>query len=207
MARTVVTVVDYAASNLDSVARALTRVGATVSVSQDPEQVRSAERLLLPGVGAFSAAMAALQQRQLDQAVQQFARRGRPLLGICLGMQLLAELGEEGEATSSGLGLIPGRVVLIRGQVKVPHVGWNQVMPPPDRGPLFTGLPDKPWFYFVHSYCLQASAGACKQATVEYGTPLTAAVWRESVCGVQFHPEKSGAAGRQLLQNFLDWRG
>lgn len=207
MAGPVVTVVDYAASNLDSVVRAMTQIGATVSISQDPEQVQSAERLILPGVGAFSAAMAALRQRQLDLAIQQFAGRGRPLLGICLGMQLLAELGEEGAATNSGLALIPGRVALIRGQMKVPHVGWNQVIPPADRGPLFAGLPDKPWFYFVHSYCLQAPAGACKLATVEYGAPLAAAVWRDSISGVQFHPEKSGAAGRQLLQNFLDWRG
>ena len=205
MGGTMITVVDYGAGNLGSVERALSELGAKVVISSSPEQVAGAERLLLPGVGSFAAAMQALRDQKLDQAILQFAASGRHFLGICLGMQLMASLGEENGITI-GLGLVPGQVKRLTGALKIPHVGWNQVQLPSDPGPLFRGIPDHSWFYFAHSYYFQPVAGACQEASTEHDQWFPSALWCGSLSGVQFHPEMSGPWGRRLLQNFIDWR-
>jgi glutamine amidotransferase len=205
MAESVITIVDYQAGNLGSVVRAIRELGAKAEISSDPQAVRQAERLLLPGVGSFRVAMQALRAKGLDQAIRQFAVSGRPFLGICLGLQLLATCGEE-DGEAAGLGLLPGRVVRLQGQVKIPHVGWNQVYPSAAAAGLFQGIQPGEWFYFVHSYCFAPTSPLPFVASTEHGQVFPAAVGSQNLWGVQFHPEKSGDAGRRLLQNFIQWK-
>ncbi len=196
-----VLVVDSGVGNVANAVRGLARVGAEVVLTDDPDAVTSARALVLPGVGAFSAAMERLRRLGLDRAIAEAVDRGAAVLGICLGHQLLFERSSEFGSTV-GLGLLSGRVEALPRGVRTPHVGWSRVRA---RGgeELFTGLGPEPWFYFVHSYAA-AAAGDCV-ATVEVGGHAAcAAARRGRVFGVQFHPEKSGAAGRRLLRNFLD---
>lgn len=199
-----VAIVDYGVANLDSVARAVEECGGRPLVTDQPRDVASAAAVILPGVGAFARGMANLRERGLDRAlIEDVAAQDVPLLGVCLGMQLLGSVGTEGGTETPGLGLVPGRVERIEpGELRVPHVGWNeahQVRP----HTLFDGIADARDFYFLHAYELRCEDPADIIATTPYGSDLVAAVARGTVAGVQFHPEKSQRTGFALLSNFL----
>lgn len=200
-----VAVVDYGVSNLDSVARALEECGASPYVTSDPAALRDASLMVLPGVGAFADGMRNLRERGLDQALrQQVLENGVPLLGVCLGMHLLADRGVEGGETQ-GLGLIPGTVLRLEPDepgTRVPHVGWNEVHPARP-SPLMEGIEDGRDFYFVHSYHLACDDPSDVLATTPYCGGIASAVQKGVVAGVQFHPEKSQKAGFALLRNFV----
>ena len=199
-----VAIIDYGLCNLDSVARAVQECGASPVVTSDPQVLRSAARLILPGVGSFADAMSELNSRGLSEAIREEVGAGAPLLGICLGMQLLAAEGEEGGG-SPGLGIIDGRVTRLQPSStaeRVPHVGWNEVRPQTE-SPLFRGIPPSADFYFVHSYHLVPADDSDVLATTPYTGEFVSAVGRDDVCAVQFHPEKSQTHGLRLLANFL----
>lgn len=200
-----VLLVDYGMGNLASARRSLQECGAHVIVSDDPRDIKNAERLVLPGVGAFPQAMKRLRERGWADAIRKAALdEDIPLLGICLGMQLLADESEE-VAPTHGLGLVPGRIVRIRpgaANERVPHVGWNEVSPRANI-PLFSGIGGGSDFYFVHSYHFEPRDPRDVLATTSYCGELVAAVGRGRIAGVQFHPEKSSGAGFRLLRNFL----
>ena len=199
-------VVDYGVGNLFSLTCSLRAVGAQPVVTGDPDILARADRLLLPGVGAFGDAAAALRRSGLDQVILRQAEQGKPLLGICLGMQLLFDYSTE-YGRHEGLGLIPGSVQPIRPVIppgyKVPHIGWNGLCFPKDKpvSPLFRSIREGECVYFVHSY-YAADCAPHTIAAAEYGAPLTAAVARDNVYGVQFHPEKSGRVGLEILRAF-----
>ncbi len=201
-------VVDYGVGNLFSLTCSLRAIGAEVTVTGEEEVLARAERIILPGVGAFGDAARALRRSGLEGAVLQAAEGGKPLLGICLGMQLLFDYSAE-YGRHRGLGLIPGSVQPIRPLVpegyKVPHMGWNGLNFPADRekSPLFRYVREGEHVYFVHSYA-GTDCGESTIARSEYGVPLTAAVARGSVYGVQFHPEKSGETGLNILRAFCE---
>ena len=195
-----VTLFDYGAGNLHSLAKALETPGVTLAIQADPAAAADTDLLVLPGVGAFGPAAAALApgRERLRDAVA----GGLPCVGICLGMQLLFEESEE-HGTHRGLGLLPGRVVRLPSTVKVPHVGWNQAVPArPD--PLFEGLPAEPFFYFDQSYCCLPAERSDVLAETDYGLRYACAAGRGRVYGVQFHPEKSQADGLRMLKNFVE---
>lgn len=200
-----VLVIDYGMGNLGSVRRAFEECGGTVLVSADPESLRSAERIVLPGVGAFPDGMAQLLQAGWPAALREaLTNPAVKLLGICLGMQLLADEGYEGGRTS-GLGLISGEVHPLEpdaGDVRLPHVGWNEVRTR-RADPLMRGIADGTDFYFVHRYHLQPADAGNLVALSPYCGGFAAVVGRDNVYGVQFHPEKSSLAGFQLIRNFL----
>lgn len=207
-----VVIVDYDAGNLLSVSRALTHLGATPIVSDDPKEISAAAKLLLPGVGAFGKGMEALRDKELIEPITAFSRSERPLLGICLGMQMLLDSSEEFGA-HEGLGLIPGTVNAIAdtdpaGQpIRMPHVGWNALLQPEGQrwqnSYLDTTPPDSA-VYFVHSFAATPTHTSDCLANVEYhGRTVTAAVQRDNVTGFQFHPEKSGEIGLNILKRFL----
>lgn len=198
-----IAIVDYGAGNLRSVELAFARLGVHTQVTADPDMLALADGLILPGVGAFSDAMAALHRSGAVPAVLEAVRLGRPLLGICLGMQMLLDGSEEGPGVS-GLGLIPGMVRRLPDcGLKIPHMGWNNLIPAKS-SPLLAGLPAEPYVYFVHSFTCQAADPADVLAVTEYGVPFHAAVQRGRVLGFQFHPEKSGDVGQRLLANFVE---
>lgn len=194
--------IDYGIGNVRSVQKALEYVGAEVALAADPEAIRTAGRLVLPGVGAYGAGMAALRERDLVEAIQEAAGRGAPLLGICLGMQLLFDESEE-MGHHKGLGLLRGRVARFPAQeLKVPHVGWNEIEHDGNH-PLLAGVPAGSHAYFVHSYyCIPADPTAVIARTT-YGLPFAAIAGRENVAGIQFHPEKSQHVGLRILRNFV----
>lgn len=200
-----VAVVSYGLNNIGSVTRALSDLGADVIVAEDPAALGAADRIVLPGVGAFGEAMARLRAGGwVDRIREEVEQRRKPLLGICLGMQMLASSSEEHGATA-GLGLIPGlvrRLDALGCSLRIPHVGWNEVRFR-ERAPLFERIPQGTDFYFVHSYALDAADAATVTASTPYGTWLTTAVQSGHIFGTQFHPEKSSRAGRQVLANFL----
>ena len=198
-----IAIVDYGAGNLRSVELALARLGVHTRVTADPDMLALADGLILPGVGAFSDAMAALGRSGTIPAVLEAVGAGRPLLGICLGMQLLLDGSEEGPGVP-GLGLIPGEVRRLPGcGLKIPQMGWNSLTPAKP-SPLFKGLPEEPYVYFVHSYACKAADPADVLAVTDYGVPFHAAVQRGRILGFQFHPEKSGDVGQKLLANFVE---
>ena len=199
-------IIDYGVGNLFSLRRSLEYVGAEAVVSGDEAVLRSAEKLILPGVGAFGDAAAKLRATGLDRLVLEEAAAGKPLLGICLGMQLLFEESEE-YGLHKGLGLLPGRVVAMEGRLPaglpIPHIGWNGLTLANPACPLFRDTKDGDCVYFVHSYYAEG-CGDALAATAEYGRDLTATVWRDNVCGCQFHPEKSGPVGLAMLRAFVE---
>jgi glutamine amidotransferase len=205
-----VAVVDYGMGNLRSVAKAIEHVArqARVLVTSDPDEIARAERVVVPGQGAMPDCMAQLGARGLRQAVSE-AAVAKPLLGICIGLQMLFEHSEEGEA--AGLGILPGRVrrfpaeKMIAQGMKVPHMGWNEVSQTRAH-PLWQGIADNTRFYFVHSYYVEPINTSDSVATTHYGIPFTSAVARDNIFAVQFHPEKSSYAGLQLLGNFMRWQ-
>ena len=199
-------VIDYGAGNLRSVVRALTRVGATLEVTSDPDAVRAARAVVLPGVGATRDTMGSLRRLGLDEAIGEVVRAGRPFLGICVGMQILCTQSDEFGAHAC-LGVVEGRVRRLPGGQKVPQIGWNQVHYRGGAGdhPLFVGIPDRTDFYFVHSFYCDLADERLAAGMTDYGTTFPSALLRENVAAVQFHPEKSGRWGLQLLDNFVVW--
>jgi glutamine amidotransferase len=198
--------IDAGTGNLRSVQKALdaSRVGATVTRTDDPQAVLSASKVVLPGVGAFGDFMAGLRARNLEGAVKEVAARGVPLLGICVGMQALFEVGEE-MGTHAGLGLLRGRVLRFAENlsVKIPHTGWNQ-LEARQGAPLFNQIKAGAYVYFNHSYYCQPEDLSDITAEVDYGIRYACAVQRGNIFGVQFHPEKSQAVGLQILKNFVE---
>jgi glutamine amidotransferase len=196
-----IAIVDYGLGNLASVHNAFAGVGAPAERTADPEVIRQADGVVLPGVGAATAGMDRLRERGLDTVMVEVARSGRPLLGLCLGMQLLFECSEEGE--TSCLSLLPGAVRLLRVDLKVPHIGWNQVRTGSETA-LWKGLPPDPYFYFVHSYVCVPAEPTLVTGETEYGETFCSAVTSGPIWGVQFHPERSGRSGLQLIRNFVE---
>ena len=199
-----IAVIDYGAGNLKSVKNALDHLGAANMRASTSKEILLADAVILPGVGEFGTAMAELERRGIKEAVIEAANGGRPLLGICLGMQLLFEAGEESPG-AKGLGILPGRVPRFPAEMglKIPHMGWNSVMPIKESR-LLDGLPKGSYMYFVHSFYVKAAERADVSAISEYGLIFDAAVERGNIFGCQFHPEKSGAAGLAILKNFIE---
>jgi imidazole glycerol-phosphate synthase subunit HisH len=196
-----VVVVDYGIGNLHSAHKALVHVGADAVLTADPEAIAAADAVVLPGVGAFGACMNALRDAGLDGVVVDAARSGRPFLGICVGMQMLFTSSEESPGVD-GLDVIPGTIRWIGGAVKKPQMQWNTVAHQHGE-PLFAGLGDEPWFYFVHSLHGVPEDPGAVVGTCEYGETVNAAFRSGSVAAVQFHPEKSSTTGLALLANFV----
>ncbi len=201
-------IIDYGMGNLRSVQKAFELLGVTVAIVRTPAEIRQADRLILPGVGAFADAIATLNQNGLSDALRDFVRTGRPMLGICLGMQLLMETDYE-DGTHTGLGLIPGDCVRFTVDspplnLKVPHMGWNALQWEKPT-PLLTGLQPGEHVYFVHSYHVRPKEQAAIAATADYGGPFVAALSHRNIFATQFHPEKSQAVGRVILKNFASF--
>jgi len=194
-----IVVLDYGSGNLRSAQRALARVGADVTVTSDRGLARSADGLVVPGVGAFAACMEGLIKAGGGDVVRARLAEGRPVLGICVGMQILFERGEEHGLRTDGLGMLSGAVRRLHADV-LPHMGWNTVQPP-ETSTLFAGIPADARFYFVHSYAASATDGSV--TTSHHGEQFVAAVERGQLSATQFHPEKSGDVGAELLQNWL----
>lgn len=198
-----IAVIDYDAGNLKSVDKALVSIGEQVVVSRNHEEILSADKVILPGVGAFGDAMGKLKEYGLVDTIHEVVDRQKPFLGICLGLQLLFERSDESDGVS-GLGILPGEILRIPDApgIKIPHIGWNSLDIAPDAR-LFTGLTSNPYVYFVHSYYLKAADESIVAATTEYGgTLIHASVQKDNIYACQFHPEKSGSVGLQILKNF-----
>ena len=197
-----IAIIDYDAGNLKSVEKALQHLGQECRITRDVEEIATADKVILPGVGAFQDAMEKLEKYQLVDVIREVAKKGTPLLGICLGLQLLFESSEEGPGVQ-GLGILPGRIVAFpkKEGCKIPHMGWNSLKIKP-RATLFRELEGEPYVYFVHSYYLEAAELEDVAATTDYITTVHASVERGNVFGCQFHPEKSGDVGLQILKNF-----
>lgn len=196
-----IAIVDYNVGNLPSVQKAFRAVGYETVITSDPEVIDAADGLILPGVGAFAAAMENLAGHGLVDPVKAYAASGRPLLGICVGLQLLFEVGEEFGETP-GLGLLPGRITRLPATVKLPQIGWNLVEPAKPDHYIFDGLTEPYYAYFVHSFAAEHGDPGDIAATTDYGRVFPSVVARGNVVGVQFHPEKSSRAGLQMLANF-----
>ena len=199
-----IAVIDYDAGNIRSVEKALAFLGEEVCISADPEVILSADAAILPGVGAFGVAMDRLRERGLDRVVSEFVlSEKKPFLGICLGLQLLFEKSEE-DPEAEGLSLLKGKIRRIpsEGGRKVPQIGWNSLSFPKESR-LFQGIPEGSYVYFVHSYYLDAGDRDVVAAETEYGVTIHAAVENGNLFACQFHPEKSGAVGLQILRNFI----
>jgi imidazole glycerol-phosphate synthase subunit HisH len=201
MTRPPVALLDYGVGNLHSAAKALDRAGAEVRVVPTVAEAAGAAGLVVPGVGAYGACLTGLGSAGGAAAVATWLDGGRPLLGICVGMQLLFEASEEGPV-ADGVGVVPGKIRRLTGPMKIPHIGWDEVTVRPGSR-LFAGLGDGTRFYFVHSYAPEAD-GEAVAAVCDYGGRFAAAVEHGNLFGTQFHPEKSGAAGLTLLANFVD---
>lgn len=197
-----IAIIDYGVGNLRSVEKAFAATGTEAVVSSAETVLRQASALVLPGVGAFAACMTALTARGFDELVRESVGRGKPLLGVCVGMQMLFEESEE-FGNTAGLGLMRGRVRRFAGDLVVPQVGWNQVRQSSSH-PLLAGIEDNAFFYFVHSYFCEVDNQAVVIGETCYGASYASVVAQGTVCGVQFHPEKSQAAGLRLLANFSD---
>lgn len=196
-------IVDYGRGNLRSVEKALQKLGYSAQILEKPEELEGANGIILPGVGAFADAMIALEEKGWVQPLLHYAQSGRPFLGICLGMQVLFEVGEE-HGVHQGLGLLPGRVVKFPVGRKIPHMGWNTLI---QEKPCFLleGVPDEAYFYFVHSYYALTEDEKILVGMSDYGLRFPALVGQANIWGAQFHPEKSSPWGLKLLENFGKW--
>jgi glutamine amidotransferase len=197
-----IAIIDYGMGNLRSVQKAFEAVGHPAEITSDPERLRAASRVILPGVGAFADAAAELRRTGLGDAFREAVVAGKPCLGVCLGLQLLFELSEE-DGLHEGLGLLPGRVVRFRPApgLKIPHMGWNTLRILRS-APIFAGLPPEPSVYFVHSYHAQPSRSEDVAAESDHPDPFPAVVWRDNLMACQFHPEKSQKLGLAMYANF-----
>ena len=195
-----IVIVNTGCANISSVRFALERLNVKVTVSDDTDLIRKADKVFLPGVGNANAAMTSIEQKGLNECLRSLTQ---PVLGVCLGMQLMVEASEEGVGQSTAcLGLIPGEVKRMQvGDLRLPHMGWNTVSPTGDT-PLFKNIADNTYFYFVHSFAVDVYEHTL--ASCEYGKRFSAALHKDNFFGVQFHPERSGQAGATLLQNFVD---
>jgi glutamine amidotransferase len=197
----VIALIDYGMGNIHSVKKALELCGAKVLVTNNPKDILSCKKIILPGVGAFDDAMLELEKQGLDIVIRSEIKNKKPLLGICLGMQLLFEKSEEARS-KKGLGILKGLVKKFpKGNFKVPHMGWNQIKYNP-ACPIFKEMPDNPYLYFCHSYYPLPEKKEVSAAQCDYGVDFTAGVWQENVYGVQFHPEKSQGVGLKIIDNF-----
>jgi imidazole glycerol-phosphate synthase subunit HisH len=196
----VIALIDYGMGNLGSVHKALLRVGCDARITDDPGLIAEARAVVLPGVGAFDDCVSNLRARGLDTAVINAVAAGKPFLGICLGLQMLFETSEEG-GRYPGLGILPGKVVRFRHELKIPQIGWNQVNLRSE-APHLAGIAQGAWVYFVHSYYVVPEDPAIVATTTDYGHEFASAVWRDNIFATQYHPEKSQATGLQILANF-----
>ncbi len=199
-----IAIIDYDAGNIKSVEKAMQLLGQEVAITRDLETILSAEKVILPGVGAFGDAMGKLRKYGLDQVIYKVVEKGTPLLGICLGLQLLFERSDETPGVE-GLGILKGEILRIPDcpGLKIPHMGWNS-LEFPKQGRLFKRVPQESYVYFVHSYYLKAADESIVTATTEYSTLIHASVEQGNVFACQFHPEKSSDAGIQILKNFVE---
>jgi len=202
-----IVIVDYGLANLRSVQKAFETIDVPAVISSDPSRIASADKIVLPGVGAFRDAIARLHESGLAGTIRTQLDGGVPFLGICLGYQLLFDRSHE-DGVYDGLGIFPGEVVAFAPQpgLKIPHMGWNTLDLTRPECPLFAGLPPEPSFYFVHSYYPNITDSRLVAATADYPTPFPAVVWKSNIFATQFHPEKSQANGLRLLQNFAELR-
>ncbi len=197
-----IVVVDYGMGNLRSVSKALEKVGAKVKVSSAPKDILRADKLIVPGVGAFKDAMAELKSRRLIKPIKKFVETGKPFLGLCLGLQLIFSKSEEG-GLSRGLDLIKGKVVRFRSKkLKIPHMGWNRLKAKGEC-PLLKGIPEGTYVYFVHSYYAVPANNKCVAAWTDYGVKFPSVICSENIYATQFHPEKSQKLGLKILRNFV----
>ncbi len=199
-----IAIIDYDAGNIKSVEKALQKLGQEVVITRDAHTILQADKVILPGVGAFGDAMANLKAYGLDKVIWQVVEKGTPFLGICLGLQLLFESSDETEGVE-GLGILEGEIVRIpEGEnLKIPHMGWNSLHLQ-NGGRLFTGLEEDSYVYFVHSYYLKAKDPEIVKATTQYGVTIDASVEKGNVFACQFHPEKSSDVGLKILKNFVE---
>ena len=199
-----IAIIDYDAGNLKSVEKALYALGKECAITRDYREIQKADKVILPGVGSFGDAMAQLRKYELDKVIREVTEKRVPLLGICLGLQLLFEGSEEG-AGVEGLHLLEGQILKIPEKAghKIPHIGWNSLDLQND-GKLFRGFSGQPYVYFVHSYYLKAKDESIVKAKTEYCVPIHASVEQDNIFACQFHPEKSGTIGLQILKNFAD---
>lgn len=198
-----IAIIDYGMGNLRSVGKAFEALGAQAEVTEDRRRIVRADKLVLPGVGAFGKGMAELGSRKLIPVIKEAIENGKPFLGVCLGLQLLFDESEE-MGRHQGLGVIRGKVKRLRGDVKIPHMGWNQIqLKVTQVCPIFKGIPNGAFFYFVHSYVGVPEDRTVISATCRYGETFASALWRDNLFATQFHPEKSQALGLALLKNFL----
>ena len=199
-----IAIIDYDAGNLKSVEKALLHLGAEPVITRDRDLILRADKVILPGVGAFGDAMEKLQHYHMVEVIKEVASKGTPLFGICLGLQLLFSRSVESEGVE-GLSLLQGEILKLPDKegLKIPHMGWNSLTIRPD-AKLFRGIPDQSHVYFVHSYYLKAGDESIVAATTEYSTVIHASVEKENIFACQFHPEKSGEVGLMILKNFVD---
>lgn len=196
-----IAIVDYGMGNLRSVEKAFAKVGCQATITNEPEQLDAATKIVLPGVGAFADAISELHRRQLVEPLRRAVDQGKPFLGICLGLQLLFDVSHE-DGQHEGLGIVPGKVVRFEpSELKVPHMGWNQLQVRRP-SPILDGLSDGNHVYFVHSYYVVPEDEAVIATSTEYGVPFTSSIWRDNLFATQFHPEKSQAQGLRILANF-----
>ena len=199
-----IAIIDYDAGNIRSVEKAMAKLGQEVWITRDRERIMNADKVILPGVGSFGDAMAHLQEYNLVKVIKDVVAEKKPFLGICLGLQLLYESSEETPGVE-GLGILKGKILKIPEQegLKIPHMGWNSLHLQND-GRLFRGIEQNPYVYFVHSYYLKAGEEETVKATTEYSVNIHASVEKDNVFACQFHPEKSGDLGLQILKNFAE---
>jgi glutamine amidotransferase len=200
-----IALLDYGSGNLRSVHKALLKVGADVCIVQNPEGMKDARAVVLPGVGAFDDCINALRKQQLLEASREFIKDGRPFLGICVGYQALFEKSEEFNSCAAGLGIFPGKVVRFpeNNGLKIPQIGWNHLELVQPQCPLFKGVASGSYVYFVHSFYPKPVDDSIVATRTEYGETFASSVWRDNVFATQFHPEKSQKVGLQLLSNFV----
>ena len=197
-------IVDYGMGNLRSVEKAFEACGERPKISSDPHVIEKADKIVLPGVGAFTQAMAVLKKRKLIGLIRDKIKNGTPYLGLCLGLQLLFSESQEGRG-AKGLGIIEGPVKRFSGKLKVPHMGWNTINPLKKNCPLFQGISKEAYFYFVHSYYGMPADKSWVLASTDYGIKFCSAVWKGHVFATQFHPEKSQAEGLRMIKNFSQY--
>lgn len=201
-----IALLDYGSGNLRSVEKALRKVGAEVRLVTRPEKLKEAQAAVLPGVGAFDDCITAMQKQELLGGVRDFIASGRPFLGICVGYQALFEKSEEFNSCAAGLGIFKGKVVRFPDQpgLKVPQIGWNQIELAQSDCPLFRGISDRSYVYFVHSFFPRPDDPSIVATRTAYGESFASSIWRENVFATQFHPEKSQDTGLKLLRNFVE---